>query len=327
MFSGKVIFIAPLDWGLGHATRCVPIIRRLEKQNTVILGVTPVVKKIFDEEFPQLRQVELPSYNISYSSWLPLWMKLGLEWPRIVSVIREEQKLLLQIVHAHKIDVVISDSRFGLFARQVHTVFISHQVFLKTPFAGAIAQRRNKGYISNFNELWIPDHEREEESLSGELSHGGHFHPRITYIGPQTRLQKADAEALSYDYLFLLSGPEPQHSLLRERLAELAAMHPGLNFALVSGAPALLKSDNLETVILPDKQRLSELIAKSGAVVCRSGYSTLMDLHALGRKKLVLIPTPGQTEQEYLAGYWKEKFKAEVVKQEDLLKTHLHPAR
>lgn len=327
MFSGKTIFIAPLDWGLGHATRCVPVIRSLEKENKILLGVTPLTKKIFNEEFPLLEKISIPAYNIRYSGILPLWLKLLLDWPRIRSVIKKEHQLVEEMVRQHKIDVVISDSRFGFFSKQVHSVFITHQLFLKAPLGNRLAQWKNKKYILNFNEVWIPDYERDSESLSGSLSHGKQFHPIIKYIGPQTRLQKINPAIRKYDYLFLLSGPEPQHGLFRELLAKKAAEAPLLKFVMVSNAPSKVKCDNMQTVMLPDKKRLSELIAESDTVVCRSGYSTLMDLHLFGKKKIILVPTPGQTEQEYLAAYWKEKFKAVVINQAGVSKTRLHPAQ
>jgi len=317
LISGKTIFIAPLDWGLGHATRCVPIIKRLQQENKIVIGVTALTKKVFDEEFPQIQQLEIPAYNVKYSKVLPLWLKLFFDWPGISTVIKKENALLNEIISKHKIDLVISDNRFGMYSKNIHSIFITHQVFLKTPFAKGIAQGVNKNYILNFNEIWIPDLEDEKKSLSAELSHGKHFHPQVKYIGPQTRLQKIISPEIKYDHLFLLSGPEPQHSVLREKLILKAKEYPQLKFAMVTN-----KHDqqikNVEVFISPDGRKLSEIIAQSKNIICRSGYSTLMDLYLLNKNEIMLIPTPGQTEQEYLAYYWKEKFGARVSAQKSI---------
>ncbi|MCC6370597.1 MAG: glycosyltransferase [Bacteroidia bacterium] len=315
MFTGKTIFIAPLDWGLGHATRCVPIIRELEKKNKIIIGTTPAVKSLFDEEFPQLQQVELPSYNIRYSQWLPLWIKLLISWPGIKKVIASEHQILKKLVSDLNIDVVISDNRFGAYTNKVPSVFITHQLFLKTPFAGGLAQNINKKYILKFSEVWVPDYENENDCLSGKLSHGSHFHANVKYIGPQSRLTFKDNLPSKYDVLFLLSGPEPQQSILGQYLISTIAKKPDLKYALVSNSFVANSTPQLDVFKSPKAEKLSELIAQSQKIVCRSGYSTLMDLHLLKKKNIVLIPTPGQTEQEYLAELWQNKFKISALKQ------------
>jgi spore coat polysaccharide biosynthesis predicted glycosyltransferase SpsG len=315
LISGKTILISALDWGLGHATRCVPLIHELKKNNTVIIGVTPLTRTVFEEEFPGLQKVELPAYNVRYSKILPLWLKLLLSWPAIKAVIKQEEEIAGELVQKLKIDVLISDNRFGFRSKKAHSVFITHQLFLKTPFAAGIAQRINRKYINLFDEVWVPDYEQEANSLSGELSHGTHFHKNVKYIGPQSRLVKNEHLGIKYDVLFLLSGPEPQHSILASKLLQVTAEHDHLKFVLASSHFSAGNKKNLEVYTAPTAAKLGELVAQSRKIVCRSGYSTLMDLHLLGKKDLVLIPTPGQTEQEYLARLWEQKFRAKHVSQ------------
>lgn len=314
MFKGKTILIAPLDWGLGHATRCVPIIRELEKENKIILGVTPLTQNIFDEEFPHLPKKNVPAYNITYSRFLPLWLKLVLLWPGIKSTIKREQELVEKLVKELGVDLVISDNRFGFYAHKTHSVFITHQLFLKTPFAAKLAQKINRNFILRFKEVWVPDYEDENTSLSGELSHGRHYHPNVKYIGPKSRLLKLANAPQKYDVLFLLSGPEPQQSLLGKQLLKVATENPGIKFAMVSHSFQTKSTANLDFFQGPDAKQLAQLIAQSQKIVCRSGYSTLMDLHLSGKKDLVLIPTPGQTEQKYLAEYWCKQFSSKKIK-------------
>jgi spore coat polysaccharide biosynthesis predicted glycosyltransferase SpsG len=321
MFNNKVIFFGALDWGLGHATRSVPIIKQLQKKNTVILGVTPLTKKIFEVEFPELKKIDLPAYNITYSKVLPLWIKLGLSSPRLSGIIAEENKILRKIIEEDKIDAIISDNRFGLYNEKVHSVFITHQLFLKAPVFENLGSKINQKYISNFNEVWVPDFDGSSsspESLSGELSHGKDlFHQNVKYIGPQSRLKDviAEVEKDKYDYLVLLSGPEPTRTELEKKLLEKIRTSDK-KVAFVRGSQkAVVVGENIEMFDFPPKEELKKLILSSKKIICRSGYSTLMDMHLLGKKELILIPTPGQSEQEYLAGYWKQKFNSEHLPQ------------
>jgi hypothetical protein len=284
-------------------------------ENRVLLGVTPLTKSIFDEEFPDLEKIDIPSYNIRYSAVLPVAIKLLADWPRISTVIKEEHAFLDKIVSERKIDVVVSDSRFGMYSGKAHSVFITHQLFLKAPFANSLAQNKNKKFINKFEEIWVPDYESESENLSGELSHGNHFHNNIRYIGPQSRLQKTSESEIKYDYLLMLSGPPPHLSNLTKSLAQKAKKQSSKRFALVSPENYETEADNIDFFCLPAKQKLSELICQSKKIVCRSGYSTLMDLHLLEKKQLLLIPTPGQPEQEYLAEYWNARFGCELMPQ------------
>lgn len=316
----KTIFVSPLDWGLGHATRIVPVVRQLlSSNNKVILGVTPLTRRLLEEEFPFLEKTDLPAYNVSYSATLPLWLKLLSDWKRISEVISREKSALAEIVKRSQIDVVISDSRFGLHSERTHNIFVTHQIFLRTPFGGYIAQRINRSYIQRFDEIWVPDYAPEPSSLAGALSHGKQFHDNIKFIGPQSRLRKTDATYKKFDYLLLVSGPEPQHTIFKELLLKKASGCPGLRFALVCNSPQHSVPANVHCFVFPDAQSLSLLFAESKCIICRSGYSTLMDTHLLGAGDLVLVPTPGQSEQEYLACYWQKKFNVRFVQQRDLV--------
>ena len=317
MFAGKTIFIAPLDWGLGHATRCIPLISELVKNNQVILGLTPLTADLLQSEFPRLEKVNLPPYNIQYSATFPIWLKLLMDWMRISKIIRAEHRFLNKIIPEKKIDVVISDNRFGLYSEKAHCIVLTHQVFLRSPIFSEFAQRMNKKFLLRFQELWIPDHAEIKNSLSGPLSHGVHFHPNYRFIGPLSRLHTMES-ASEYDYALLISGPQPQQSIFRELCLRLASSHPNKRFVMISPDSFNNSLPNLQVSVLPTTEELSRHLCASIGIVCRSGYSSLMDVHALRKKKMLLVPTPGQTEQEYLAKYWQEHFGARVCLQKDL---------
>ena len=320
--KNKTIFISPLDWGLGHATRCIPIINALQKNNKVIIGTTHLNSKLFDEYFPSLQKILMPSYNIQYSKKLPAWLKILIQSPKIKQVIKEENKLLEQIIIENKFDFVISDNRFGLHNKNVECIFITHQLNLKSPVFSLQANKINTEYINKFNKIWVPDYDNKNERLSGQLSNSTESKIPVNYIGPLSALTDLNSELVvsdKFDYLFLLSGPEPQRSIFENIL--LQKFNPSSKkLILVRGCDSEVEIQNTNICVVNFAYgiELKNIILNSEIIICRSGYSTLMDLHLLNKKKLILIPTPGQPEQEYLAEYWKEKFGAKTLRQNQI---------
>ncbi len=322
MLSGKTIFISPLDWGFGHSTRCVPIISNLLKTNKVIIGVTDVNKQFFDLYFPDIQKINVPSYGIKYSKLLPVWLKILFQFSKIKSVIRQEQKLLEKIVIENSIDVVISDNRFGLFNKQTENIFITHQIKIVAPFFSGYATKFNLNYIHNFSRVWVPDHKNQSERLSGNLSDSDAVSIPVEYIGPQSALSIFDLDIATIDrsdYLILLSGVEPQRTILENSLIDKFKFS-NKKITLVRGSDTEVKIENknISVINFAYGAELKKLILSAETIICRSGYSTLMDLNFLKKEKLILVPTPGQTEQKYLAQYWKEKFNAKVYLQDQL---------
>lgn len=300
--------MAPLDWGLGHATRCFPLIHELLAQGAdVWLAGEGAQAALFKEAFPELPLLKLPGYQVEYAKTKRgLALKLILQIPRILNSIRQENRWLKKTVRRHQIDAVISDNRYGLHHPHIPCIFITHQLCIKVPMgkkAERWLQKINYRYIQRFSACWIPDH-KAAPGLAGELSHPDIL-PGIpvTYIGPLSRFEKTTAAEVPDQLLVLLSGPEPQRTLLEEKLiAEL--VHYNGNATLVRGLPgntSMMPSTNMIRIYnhLP-AAALNEELQKAALVICRSGYSTLMDLGAL-QKKSVLVATPGQTEQEYLS--------------------------
>lgn len=308
-----------MDWGLGHATRCVPLIRKLQSENKIIIGVTPSTSLIFDEEFPELPKLSVEPYAISYSKIVPLWFKLLLDYPRIYKVTKKERMQLEEIIVNYKIDVVISDNRFGLYNSQVHCIYISHQLQIQAGIFSGLANWIHGKYINHFQEIWVPDFENTQQALAGELSRNTSFN-NVKYIGPLSRLQFLDGLEKLYDYLCILSGPEPERSNL-ETLLMQQAVRSDKKICLVRGTHKPMEDVpplNVTVFDLPSASQLSYLIGSSHKIICRSGYSTLMDLYTINNLNCLLIPTPGQKEQVYLAHYWQKKFNVELCHQSKL---------
>jgi predicted glycosyltransferase len=305
------VLVAPLDWGLGHATRCIPIINEfLSKQCTVILAADGAQKALLEEEFPTLSFVQIPGYRIKYGKNRAFTLvRLIMSIPKILIRIKQENAWLRGFASREKPDLVISDNRYGLYLPGIVSVFITHQLSIRTSF-GAVAdrllQRVNYRAIRRFTLCWVPDMPGAA-SLAGKLSHPRKMPAVPTrYIGWLSRFGSGAAgDGGPVDLLVLLSGPEPQRTLLEKMVLEQAA-GCGCQIVLVRGLPGgdvaveapsgVLVYDHLAA------RELESLICGSSMVLARSGYSTVMDLARLG-KKAIFIPTPGQSEQEYLGAY------------------------
>jgi uncharacterized protein (TIGR00661 family) len=322
LISGKVIFFSALDWGMGHATRSVPVVEKLVASNKIIIGITPLNREFFKQRFPGAVFESVPTYGVKYSSFLPVWLKVALQWPRIKSIVKAENRLLKDIIAKHGVDVVISDSRYGLYNSLVFSIFITHQLRLRLAGFSFFANRQNKKHISRFDEIWVPDYEDKNARLSGELSSTTSISHNVKFIGPQSQFSlpgEKSIDAEHADILVILSGVEPQRSIL-EKLLFYSFYNSKLKIMFVRGSDKKIEnsSGNIKCIDFPPPELLRSLIVNAGTVICRGGYSTLMDLHLLDKKDLILIPTPGQTEQEYLAEYWKKKFGARVIRQSQL---------
>lgn len=319
--SVQRVFVAPLDWGLGHATRCVPIIRELLRQNCeVVVGGSGHSLSLLKTEFPSLKFFELAPYAPVYSASSSLILKMAQQLNKFLRTIRQEHRQTEEIVNSEKIDLVISDNRYGCWSRKAKSIFITHQLTILLPQRLKWMERMinyfNHHQIRKFNECWIPDY-NGSETLAGILSRAGKFH--ATYIGPLSRFEKRDVvEKKIFDIIIILSGPEPQRTLLEEMLLQKLNNTDKVICLIrgVSGRETKNIGKNITMVDFLYAKDLQSLIQQASVVISRSGYSTIMDLSVVGGK-VIFIPTPGQTEQAYLAQRFKEKNIAFFMQQND----------
>jgi len=338
------VLIAPLDWGLGHATRCIPIINELLRQRArVIIAANREQNNLIKSEFPQLEFIEPPAYKIRYKGGVLLKWGLLFRLPSILKQVKRENKWLDDILQHRHIDAVISDNRYGLFHKTCISIFMTHQLQILsgigTPYAswnkkdlrsrvsskpffvnrwslavGRWADRKllnwNYAFIEKFSSCWIPDLEGRL-SVAGLLSHPAKL-PSIPvkYIGILSRLSISEKNIQKNSLLILLSGPEPLRTEFENILFRQLA-NSRLNTVVVRGLPGSdlpvphIREDVQIWNHLPSKE-LNVLLNNSEYIIARSGYSTVMDLLAV-KKNAILVPTPGQTEQEYLGHYLHEK--------------------
>jgi UDP:flavonoid glycosyltransferase YjiC (YdhE family) len=320
------ILIAPLDWGLGHATRCIPIIKEfLAAGCTVIYAAEGLQKELLQQEFPALKCLDLQGYRVRYSTKRGLtFLKIISQIPKILIQIKRENRWLNNILSRERPDIVVSDNRYGLHSPHAYCVLITHQLHIKTGmgrFVEQILTRINLSYINRFSVCWVPDLQGEK-SLAGSMSVPDQL-PVIPlrYIGLLSRFSDPGLQTPNNDLVIILSGPEPQRTILESQLLMELKKYKG-PVIMVRGLPGHVALPDVSTNIsvynhLPTVT-FNRIISQSAIIISRAGYSTIMDLVILG-KKSILIPTPGQAEQEWLANHLHSRKIAYAVKQDEFV--------
>jgi len=312
----RKIIVAPLNWGLGHASRCVPIIKALQEEHfTPVIASDGKALEFLQKEFPELETIKLPSYQISYGKHLK-WNLLK-KGPAILKAARKEGEIIHQYLEENKgIVGIISDNRFGVCSSKVPSVYITHQINVHSGIFTPITSYFHQKIIKKFDECWIPD--EKDSKFSGRLSRS-QKKLNQKYIGVLSRFQKKELEK-NNDILIILSGPEPNRSQLESKLITLF-LEASKKIILVQGKVELSQTKkqqgSLTIVNYMLSDELEKTISSSEMVICRSGYSSIMDLITLN-KKAILIPTKGQNEQEYLAQYLNQQEYFSFVNEDDI---------
>jgi hypothetical protein len=313
----KNILICPLEWGLGHAGRMIPVAAELlASGNNVFTGSGKEHADLFRNELDGLKYIHFPGFRIKYSRWLPQYVKIILSTPSFIYHILREHRLLKKIIKEYRIDIVISDSRLGLWNKGITTVFVTHM--MRVPYPNALRFLENRGHplmrylLSKFDFCYIPDLPGET-NLSGKLSHDVDYPRNTRFIGILSRFGREPAEPAAgsekYYCTVILSGPEPQRSMLRQKVTGILA-RSGKPSVILEGRPTekteiITRGELIFISHLPARE-MRKTILSSEHIITRSGYTTLMELLTIGRSALI-IPTPGQAEQEYLADLMAER--------------------
>lgn len=322
MKAGSTILVAPLDWGLGHASRCVPVVQFLvDKGYDVIIGGSGDSLEYLRSRFPELVSVQLPSAKMNYGLRGMLSLPFIVSMFRFARNIRREHSALEKLVADYSIDYVFSDNRLGLYSKSVPSYYMTHQLNFDSEFlnrtSAQMMKRLHLHYINKFRYCFVPDTEGEM-SLSGSLSDS---EIEVRHLGPLSRFYGKDFQIVDGNFdLLILSGIEPQRTILENIFIQKYSGSDELRLHIIRGVDSdaeLSLPSNITYDSCPSDDRIASLILSSQRIFCRSGYSTLCDLAALGRRA-VLVPTPRQPEQEYLAARFKEKFGFMVFTQKDL---------
>jgi hypothetical protein len=300
------------------------------------LGYTPLFfctafqKSILQKELPQVKSIVIPGYNIQYSSFLPAWALAPLFIFKVLKGWLGDRFLVQKLASRFKPELIIADHRYGFFSNSTKSIIVAHQIRILAPRALKVFEnlglKIHLALLSRFDFIVSPDFAHEGHNLSGRLSHQipTKLAHKIRYGRPQTRFkvnshensQKSNPNTL-YHTLCLLSGPEPMRTELENQILKIATQNPEHKFFLIRGTSKARHDLKIPFLDKADSTQIESLIAQSQNIICRSGYSTLMDLWALNRTAL-LIPTPGQTEQEYLAEIYSTQFGFSNCAQRDL---------
>ncbi len=327
--AAQSVLIAPLNWGLGHASRCVPLVRQqLAAGNRVTLAGDGDSLTLLRKHFPELPVLHLPHLELHYSDGPSQVGAMLRSLPRLLWWMWQDHRALQEILAYQHFDVVISDNRFGLWNRQktkdegrrTKCIYVTHQLMIKMPrglrWAESLAHWLHGRVIRKYDECWIPDY-ANDNNLSGDLAHKYPLPRNARFIGPLSRFDegrrtKDEGERIKDKgqrtqnaecrTVALLSGLEPQRTLFEKELLE---RYKDTEMLLVRGkvnAPfCQIQRGKVTIVPYLDDAELVQALLQAEKIIARSGYSTIMDLAALGiLHKAELIPTPGQTEQEYL---------------------------
>mgnify|MGYP002347256845 FL=1 len=320
MEGRKRILVAVLDWGLGHATRCMPIINQLQRQCAEVqLAGSGASLALLRQQFPALKAHHLSPYNPSYPANTNMVWAMAGQLPKFVKAIAAEQKEIDKLVQQEAIDVVISDNRYGCYTKRAKCYIITHQLNILMPQGWAwmqpIVNRFNHAQLAKFDGVWCP----ANDATFPEKLLQGHGKLNMRFIGFLSRIQPM-VEKKQYAVIAICSGPEPQRGLLEEELTKQLSK---LTVPSILVAGRVEKSEkrkvkgNCTIVNYMGSEELNKLMAQSAVIISRSGYSTVMDMMRMGNKA-IFVPTPGQTEQEYLADALMQQGIAYSTAQEEL---------
>ena len=315
------VLITVLDWGLGHATRCIPVIRELLVRGCIVsVAGNGDSLMLLKHDFPALTYFDLPGYNPVYSSGGSMGVEMALQIPKFLNVINKEHRVIESLVQTESFDLIISDNRYGCWSEHAPSIFLTHQLSIQLPvkfrWLSRSVNRLQSRLINKFSACWIPDFPDTKSNLSGDLSKVDKaLLTRTVNVGPLSRFNDVHEDVIKYDIVCILSGPEPQRSIFEEKvLSQLKESN--FRYLVVRGLFKKMQEPLANTITSLNSQDLHDVICRSSVVLARSGYSTIMDLVAL-KKKAIVVPTPGQTEQEYLAKRFNERGILLAMSQDD----------
>jgi len=314
------------SWGLGHAVRDLPLLRRIidEGHKVTVVGKGRSLEFIKKELGESCRYLEIPDYLPPYSKKSFSVARFVARFPFYMKEIAKEHKKIVKLVESDGYERIISDSRFGVYHPDIPSFFIFHQLRFIAPGRIKIFERCTEGfnYISteNFTKILVPDFEEERFCLSGDLSHNLFYFKRnkINYLGIVCDLKKLDIPE-DIDYFISISGPEPQRTIFERKIFSQIRFLKG-KVIVALGKPEERKEatyHGAKVYSYLERKRQEKIMNRSRLIISRPGYTTLMELAALGKKAL-LVPTPGQTEQVYLASYHMRKGNFYSISQEKM---------
>lgn len=312
MVKSMKILICPLDWGLGHATRCIPIIRQaIQDGHEVHIACEDNPAKLLTNEFSQMKRYQLKGIQVKYSTKIPMFLSMLIQLPELIRAVFHEHSQIQAIQSRENFDCIISDNRFGVWSKSCHNIYMTHQITIAIPhpfkFLEALTRLGHKLLYRRFQELWIPDSPPNHPNhLAGYLSLSNN--PNLKYLGNLSRFRLQENQVnKTYDLMLSLSGPEPLRTEF-ENVLKSILIGKNLKICVLRGLPQnegqrqtfSIEGNEVHVFYHLNSNEFKDMLLSCKLIISRSGYSSLMDYQALGTAALI-VPTPGQTEQEYLS--------------------------
>ena len=321
-FHGNdIVIVAPLNWGLGHASRCIPVIHWLIQHCAqVIIASDGESLELLKKEFPQLTFESCPGYNIRYK-YENILVNMLMALPTMIRAVNREKAIVKSLSQKYNANVILSDNRLGCRTKKTRNYYITHQINILHPnkLIASLGSALHQWFIKKFDTCFVPDYEGER-AICPALSSGKDI--KAVYIGPLTRIRKFDLPKKT-DICVILSGPEPQRSKLESLLLTVLNTLNTYKICFVRGteigSPTVKSENHISMINILPSQQIETLLNTSKILIARSGYSTIMDIHLLDINA-ILIPTPGQTEQEYIADVIKNDYKYYIINQNETKK-------
>lgn len=308
----KNILISPLDWGIGHAARCIPIINDFLNQGcSITIFASEEINNFFRIRFgDNISYINDKSKHFSYSKKISLLKIFHFAFKMKKNAI-VESSLCAELCKNKKYDIIISDNRYGFKHNDIKSVLITHQLMPIAPFIFIFSKPIIKNYLkkifSSFSEVWVPDYEKPD-GLAGKLSHVNFKISNLKYINPLSRFEKLETNSQQIDenkILLISSGPKKHREIIAKKFASIFEEIPNINIYIIGTAPFETKNKKINVIESPSDNEILDLITTSSIIAAGAGYSTIMDLHAL-KRSAILMPTSGQTEQIYLSKLHEE---------------------
>lgn len=315
----KKVLVAALDWGMGHLTRLTELLRKITPEDLVI-ACTPFQQEYYSYYFPDATYELIPELNWRWSGKKSALSELFIQRKKWTKHIGKDQLIVDELVAKYSIEVILSDNRYGFYHPDTHNICLTHQLNIPgNSFEKPVIKKLLRDYLSPFQEIWVPDYEDRTQRLSGELSESINiaFSP-VRYIGPLSRFNWEESPKKKRTTL-LLSGPEPQRRLFLEHFLKHQSSHLS-ELTVVTPMPYPIKAleQVQQLVIRPSTAHLHEILNETKVLISRAGFTTIMETHQLDKTRKIIVPTPSQREQKYLARHLDGRYGFEKWLQKDL---------
>lgn len=306
--QGQKILFSALNWGMGHVSRSIGLIRELIAQkNQVIVACDESQRPVFESYFPELQFVNHRGYPFNFSGRGSFASDLFASRKQLLARFVEEQIEVESYISSFQIDLVISDHRYGFFSKTKPSIFVTHQINLPLKWFQFLAQSYHHGLLRNFTQIWCMDD--ENQSLAGRLSQNTIKKP-VEYIGWFSRFEEQEIQPEnnpeSKKVLAVVSGPNPYAKQFLEEIVDFSREYDGKVKCIIPMEEEVKSiPENLEIIVSANWKEMESYFNQCDVLISRAGYSTLMDLKKL-HKIAILVPTKGQLEQVYLRDLHQE---------------------